>query len=263
MQLLPATSGLGWLRDGFALWRRQPSELSLLFLLYVTLNLFVSVMAAPLGVIATLLLGQVFVTAFMLGCAEVDAGRNARPRMLFAYLRHPALARLIGLGLCYLVAVFIAVGVTYLYAGGGLADVVIKARNSGTGMVDEATSAAIVRAMFLGMSVYTILVLPLWFAGPLIAWQDMGVAKAIFFSVMSVLRAIKAFIALILAWTAIWLFVAVNVGVLLSLLPGGQIMQTILALPCSIMLYLLGYCTFYPSYVELFGKPTLPERNPD
>ncbi len=261
MQRLPAASGLQWIRDGFALLRRQPNQLSLLFLLYVTVNLMLLIV--PLvGSLLLLILNQVFTTAFMLGCAEVDADRKARPSLLFAYLRNPALAKLAGLGLCYVVASFLAGAAMYWYSGGTLIDTMIKMNDGATGTVDQATKEAVVRALFFGMSVYRILILPLWFAAPLIAWQNLGVAKAIFFSVVSVLRAIKAFIAYILAWAAISLFVSINLTALLSLLPGAsEMLALIVTIPCSLFLWMLGYCSFYPSYVELFGKPQLKTKD--
>ncbi len=257
MQRLPAASGLQWIRDGFALLRRQPNQLSLLFLLYVTLNL--ALMIVPLvGSMLLLILNQVFTTAFMLGCAEVDADRQARPRLLFAYLKNPALAKLAGLGLFYVAALLLAGGAMYWYGGGTLVETILKANNSASGTVDQATQDIVVRAIFFGMSVYLILIFPLWFAAPLIAWQNMGVAKAIFFSVFSVLRAIKAFIAYILAWVAISLFVSINLTALLSLLPGaGDALLLAVMIPCALFLSMLRYCSFYPSYVELFGKPQL------
>lgn len=264
MQRLPAASGLQWIRDGFALLRRQPSELSLLFLLYATVNLLLTIV--PLvGPLLVQLLGQVFATAFMLGCAEADADRQARPRLLFTYLKSPALPRLAGLGLLYMAASFIAGTAMYLYGGGTLVEILVKANDgiSGAGgTVDQATQEALLRTVFFGISIYLILILPLWFAAPLIAWQNMGVAKAVFFSVFSVLRAIKAFIAYILAWAAISLFVSINLSALLSLIPGvGDALIMAVMIPCMLFLFMLGYCSFYPSYVELFGKPQLPVQD--
>lgn len=260
MQRLPAISGLQWIRSGFALLRRQPNQLSLLFLLYVTVNLVLLVV--PLvGSLLLLILNQLFTTAFMLGCAEVDAGRQARPRLLFAYLKKPALAKLAGLGLCYVAASLLAGGAMVWYSGGTLIDTMIKMNDGATGAagaVDKATKEAVLRALFFGTSFYRILTLPLWFAAPLIAWQNMGVAKAIFFSVFSVLRAIKAFIAYILAWAAISLFMSINLTALLSLLPGvSDVLALAVTIPCMLFLWMVGYCSFYPSYVELFGKPQL------
>ena len=261
MNRLPAASGLQWIRDGFMLFRRQPNQLSLLFLLYVMVNLLLAFIPL-IGSLLLFVLNQVFTTAFMLGCALSEAGREAKPGLLFTYLRGPVLPRLAGLGVLYVVAVLLAIGAMYLYGGGPLVDAVVQAQGSTSGTVNPETQNLVVRTVFFGMSIYMILIFPLWFAAPLIAWQGMGVAKAIFFSFFSVLRAIKAFIAYILAWTAISLFISINLSALLSLLPGmSEAMALAVMIPCALFLSMLRYCSFYPSYVEVFGKPALPPQD--
>ena len=37
MQKVTASTGIAWIRQGFALFRKQPAELSMLFLLYMLL----------------------------------------------------------------------------------------------------------------------------------------------------------------------------------------------------------------------------------
>jgi hypothetical protein len=261
MQRLPAASGLQWIRDGFALFRRQPNQLSLLFLLYVTLNLMMAVVVPPIGSLVLVLVNQVFITSFMLGCAYADAGRPVRPKLLFAYLKKPIFMRLTGLGVCYLLAQLVAAGAMFLYSDGTLVDALAKAKASAPGTVDLAAQELVMRSLFFGMSVYVILIFPLWFAAPLIAWQEMGVAKAIFFSFFSVLRAIKAFIAYVLAWFAIVLFMSINLTALISLMPsGGNAFALLLLVPCTLFLSMLYFLSFYTSYVELFGEPALPPQ---
>lgn len=262
MNRLPAASGLKWIRDSFRLVRRQPNQLTLLFLLYTTINLLMAVVIPPVGQIILVLVNQAFISAFMLGCAYADAGRQARPGLLFAYLKGPVLLRLACLGACYLLAQGIAVGGMYLFFGDILREAIAKAQTGTPGAIDPVASELVVRPLMCGMAAYAILILPLWFAAPLIAWQDMSVPKAIFFSFFSVLRAVKAFVVYILAWSAIVLFVVINMSALASVLPQGvNALPLLLLIPCMLFIVLLYFVSFYTSYVELFGKPVLPPED--
>lgn len=261
MQRLSFMSGMQWIRDGFAVLRRQPNELSLLFLLYVTVTVLFNVVPG-VGAILFLLFNQVLTMAFMEGCARVAAGGHAEPRLLFSYFRSRAFGRLTALGLGYIVAFFAASLAMYLYVGGDMAEAIVRA-NNGEVAVDAATRDALLSALFLGSAVFLLMVFPLWFAAPLIAWQDMSLGKALFFSFFSVGRAIKAFVAYFLSWAVISMFVMINLIALISLLHiTSYALYMALLIPAFIFLTMLRYCSYYPSYVEMFGKPQLADDTP-
>ena len=242
MNGLPAINGWLWIREGFALFRRKPNELLMMFLLYWGLNVLISGIL-PVGGFLLLILHPVFVTAFMLACAKVDIDQPLHPKLLFAYLFSPKFKRLAGLGLCYLLALCVAGVAMYLFADDSLIASMLKA-NNGTMPDDPAMQIAFVKAFFFGFSLFIVLIFPLWFAAPLIAWQDMSIGKAVFFSFFSVVRAIKAFLLYFVAWGLIIVFVFVNLAAILSLLHvQSQAWATIVLIPCMLLLGLLLHCS--------------------
>ncbi len=256
MERLPAISGWLWIRDGFALWRRQPNELSLVFMLFIAFNLAIAVIPI-IGPILMLLLRPMLATAFMSACAQVDAGDRAHPRQLFAYFRRPVFGRLVLLGFCYLMAYFLGSMIMYWYAGPGLVEMAMK-NDPAAVAVDPAAQFRLLAAMALGFGSILLLTIPLWFAAQLIAWQDMGIAKAVFFSFFSALRAFKAFAIYVLVWILVTLFVAINVGAILGLLQFTSAAASMaIMMPCLLVLTMIGYCSCYASYVQVFGKPTI------
>ena len=75
MEKIPANTGIEWIRQGFALFRKQPAELSMLFLLYMLLLFSLSIIPL-LGQILPLLLVPVFSLAFMQACVQIEAGKR-------------------------------------------------------------------------------------------------------------------------------------------------------------------------------------------
>ena len=79
MQAIAAKQGIEWIRQGFALFRRQPAELSTLFLLYMLLMFSLSLIPV-VGQLLPLLLVPTFTMAFMQACVEIEADRKVRDR---------------------------------------------------------------------------------------------------------------------------------------------------------------------------------------
>jgi len=97
MDSIAAKEGIGWIKQGFALFRRQPSELSMLFLLYMLLMFSLSLIPL-IGQLLPLMLVPAFTMAFMQACVEIEADRKVKPSLLLTAFRSPALATLLKLG---------------------------------------------------------------------------------------------------------------------------------------------------------------------
>ncbi|MFM8465373.1 MAG: BPSS1780 family membrane protein, partial [Burkholderiaceae bacterium] len=83
-----AKDGIDWIKQGFALFRRQPAELSTLFLLYMLLMFSLSLIPV-IGQLLPLLLVPTFTMAFMQACVEIEANRKVRPSLLLTAFRSP------------------------------------------------------------------------------------------------------------------------------------------------------------------------------
>ena len=70
MERIPESRGIEWIRQGFALFRQQPAELSMLFLLYMLL-MFALSLIPMIGQMLPLLLVPAFSMAFMQACVEI------------------------------------------------------------------------------------------------------------------------------------------------------------------------------------------------
>lgn len=248
---ISARQGIEWIRQGFALFRKQPAELSMLFLLYMLLMFALSII--PLvGQLLPLLLVPCFSMAFMQACVEIEAGRKARPNLLLTAFRSPALGTLLRLGVLYLLGAVLAVGASTLVDGG-----VFWKLMSGQVRADEQELPVgdLPLAMIFSALIYVPFAMAFWHAAPLATWQKMGLFKAIFYSFFAVRRCGKAFLAYALGWIVVGIAVPAIISALLGLILGKAIVAIMLLMPLSVILTIVMYCSFYPTYLEVFEQP--------
>jgi hypothetical protein len=249
MEKLPAATGWQWIKQGFTLFRKQPAELSTLFLSYMFLMMIISIL--PLvGQMLPLVLVPVFSMAFMQACVQVEKGQRVYPNLLLTGFRSPAYKTLVILGLLYLLAAIVAIGASALIDGGVFWNVM-----TGSARMDAKTvqGSGITLSMLVAALLYTPAAMAFWFAAPLIAWQRMGLGKALFFSFYAVKRAGRAFTLYGLGWALIGVVLPLLFSTLLGQLTGSPVLMMMVLLPLSIVLTVVMYCSFYPTYTTLFG----------
>ncbi|HEV7616722.1 MAG TPA: BPSS1780 family membrane protein [Burkholderiaceae bacterium] len=255
MEKLPANTGWLWIKEGFALFRKQPAELSTLFLSYMFLMLAVGIIPV-LGQVLPLMLVPVFSMAFMQACANIEQGKRVYPNLLLTGFRSPAFGKLLKLGVLYVAAGVIAVAASSLIDDG-----VFWRAMTGQIALDSKTvqESSMTLAMLFAAVIYTPAAMAFWYAAPLVAWQNMSISKAIFFSFFAVRRAGKAFLVYGLAWIIIGVLLPVFISSTISLLSGKAVLTILVLLPLSIVMTVIMYCSFYPTYTHVFGKPqTIP-----
>ena len=251
MQKVSASTGIDWIRQGFALFRKQPAELSMLFLLYMLLMFSLSLIPA-IGQLLPLLLVPAFTMAFMQACADIEAGRKVKPSLLLTAFRSPALGSLLRLGALYLIAAVVAVAASSLIDGGTFWKLMsgqIRPDDNDVSVND------LPLAMLLSALVYLPFAMGFWHAAPLVTWQHMGLFKAIFYSFFAVRRCGKAFLAYSLGWIVAGIAVPAIISAFLSLLLGKNLVTVMLLMPLSVILTLVMYCSFYPTYTAVFERP--------
>lgn len=251
MERLPASAGIDWIRQGFGLFRRQPAELSLLFLLYMLLMFSLSLIPLA-GQVLPLLLMPAFSMAFMQACVDIEAGRKVRPGLLLTAFRSPALGTLLRLGSLYMLAAIAAVALSSLVDGGTF----WKLMSGQLKTDDEGVAAAsLPLAMVFSALVYLPFAMGFWHAAPLATWQRMGLFKSLFYSFFAVRRCGKAFLAYTLGWIVVGIAAPAMLSALLGLLLGKTLVTVMLLMPLSVILTLVMYCSFYPTYTAVFGQP--------
>jgi hypothetical protein len=200
-----------------------------------------------------MLLVPVFSMSFMQACLQVEQGRKVYPSLLLVGFRSPALPNLIKLGALYLLAALLAVAASALVDGG-----VFWALMSGQRELDAQTvrNSNLSLAIMFSAAVYTPAAMAFWYAAPLVMWQRMGVFKAIFYSFFAVQRSGRAFLVYGLAWALIGVLMPAMLSSVIALVFGRAMVVMLVLLPLSLMLTIVMYCSFYPTYTHIFGRPS-------
>ena len=75
-------------------------------------------------------------------------------------------------------------------------------------------------------------------------------------------RAGRAFLVFGLAWIVIAIVVPTVISMAITLLTGSITAVFFILLPISIILTVIMYCSFYPTYTSVFGKPRRGSDSP-
>lgn len=250
MEKLNAITGWMWIKEGGRLFRKQPAELLTLFFAYMFLSMGVTLI--PLvGEYLPLILIPVYSMAFMQACRQIEQDKRVYPNLLLTGFRSPAFGNLLLLGVLYLLAAGIAVLASSLVDGGEFLSFVIGQTPVETKNIQEGT---LLPGMLVTNLVYLAAILGLWYAAPLIAWKRMSVGKAVFYSFFAVKNASKAFTLYSLVWFLLIMVIAM-VSVIIALIVGQAIVVVLIVVPASVVLTVIIYTSFYPTYVQIFGRP--------
>ena len=251
MSTVAPKEGWYWVKRGFQLFRKQPADILTLFFLYMFVNMGIGLIPFA-GQFLPFILIPVFAMSFMQACRQLDAGQRAYPNVLLSGFRSRALHRLVGLGVLYLIAATLAIFASNLVDDGAFWEFVTSQKPVDDNSLPES-------GLFLGMLFSGLMYLPalmgFWFAAPLITWGDMSVGKAIFYSFFSVYRAGKAFLVYGISWLCIGVIMPTIISLLLAIIAGKAIVVVLAMMPVSAILTAVMYCSFYPTYTDLFGKP--------
>ncbi|SEN63032.1 hypothetical protein SAMN05428959_102679 [Duganella sp. CF517] len=247
MNKFPARAGWQWVKQGMMLFRKQPGGLMALFFCCMFVSLF-SMIVPLLGQIAPFILTPLFSIALLEGCAHVDQGKRALPNLLLSGFRKPVRSPLLVMGALNLLLIAIAVGVLYAMAG----DTVMLVSKRPP-QIEQSQLDGLLVAVLIASTLYAVGWILTCLTAPLIYWQQMKVNKALFFSVVAVLRGWKAFLT---AAVTLYLmnFIACQIVVLIL---GTSQLAVAVVFTLLLITLVLTHCTLYIAYRQIFGPTDL------
>lgn len=207
-------------------------------------------MLVPIGPALFVMLMPAVSVMTLNACRQIEAGTTVHPLLLWKLLGEPGMARkLIGMGGIYLAGILLAGLVAFLPFYGALGNAAALAESSS----DLAPLMQAVRAPLLVFALlYLVLAALFWHAPVLVAWHNLNLRKALFFSGIACWRNKGAFTLYGIAWGGLVLGFEVAAYLLVAIgLPGGFV--TLIQMPLSFALAAVLYCSFYPTYTTVFG----------
>ena len=251
MENLPAITGWIWLKQAVALFRKQPLEMSTLFLACLFLMLVIDIVPV-LGQLLTIVLMPMFSMTFMQACLHIEQGKKVTPALLLYGLKLPSRRKLLLLGALYFLTATLAIGASALVDGGQLWRILIGTQQ---GSAEAMQGTNLSQSVLLAGIVSLPALMAFWYAAPLVGWRGMSVGRALFYSFFAVKRNGKAFLVFALALLVISGFLPVFIGGLVTLLLGKLIAISVVMLLLLFLLPVIMWCSFYSTYTSVFPLP--------
>ncbi len=248
-------NGWNWIIRGWRLFLRQPAQLTTLFALNMFMLLLLS-MVPLLGQVLPLILTPACTMTLMSACATIERNEPLQPHIWLATFRSPAFPTLFRLGLLYLVAGMLAYGIVKMVDHGFLVEFFSQSRPSAE--PNTADQAKLMATALLTTMTFLPATLIFWYCAPLIMWRSMPLGKALFYSAITVWRNKLAFVGFALAWLTFTLVLPTLVLLFTAMVLRNSGLLMILVMAMMMVMSVVLYCSFYPSYTDAFEQPDLP-----
>ncbi len=259
LQLVPARTGLLWVRLGARVFWRQPMALTALFFLCMGCISVVTLLPI-VGTVLALAMIPFITLLMMVAAAQTHLGKQPVPALLMAALRsgRERARDLVVLGLLYAGCFLLVLALSALIDGGEFARVYM-----GTAQLtrEMAESPEFETAMWLSVLLYLPLSLLFWHAPGLVHWWGVPPLKAMFFSLIACLRNLGAFTVYGLGWAGVFMATGIVVSLVLTVaseLGMGTGMITSLLVTTAIVLAAMFFCSVVFSFRDCFEPPDAP-----
>jgi uncharacterized membrane protein len=188
----PASAGVDWVSQGWALFRAAPLMWVLFFVIYLIIQVALSFVPV-IGALAGYLVAPVFAGGIALGCRAIETGGELELEHLFGGFRRNT-ANLLVVGVLYIVGALAVLLVFGIFAGFSVVSALLV---GGEDRILESIAAASM-PLILGTLVCTALFVPLmaayWFAPMLVVLHEVKPVEAMRESLFACFRNFVAFL---------------------------------------------------------------------
>ena len=252
LNLVPARTGIEWVKLGIRTFFRQPLALAGLFFMFMALMTIASQVPYLGFVLAMTLLPS---ATLGLMAATLDACNNRFPMpivLLSAFRANKQKTRdMLVLGALYALGFLLAMGASYLVDGGSFARVYLGGEPPTREMILTPEFQA---AMWVFIGLHIPLSLMFWHAPALVYWHDLPPVKSLFFSIVACFRNFWAYAVFALTWLGV-LVMTVLVVTTLSTLLGVPGLAGDLLFPGLMMLTAMFFTSLYFTFRDTFEPP--------
>ena len=240
LNIVPARTGIQWVKLGVQTFFKQPLALTGLFFMYMAAVLVISQLPL-LGPVLAAMLVPAATLGLMAATAEAAGGRFPMPTVLvsaFRAGRQRGRAMLV-LGAIYTVGSLVASLLGSLIAG----------EPSGAGA--DAQMPQVDTHTLLVLLFHLPLVVLFWHAPALVHWHGVAPVKSLFFSAVACLRNFGALLVYSLAWLAVFLAVGFFVSTVGMMLGGLAVARSIM-MPTVLVLVAMFSTSLYFTFRDSF-----------
>jgi hypothetical protein len=253
LNLVPARTGITWVKLGIQTFFKQPLALAGLFFLYMAAATLASLIPY-IGVVLALAIVPAATLGLMAATQEATRGHFPMPAILvsaFRAGRQRARAMLV-LGFLYAAACLLIVSVVPLFF-----DVPVSR--------DSALSPEMQGAMLVIMALYLPVSVLFWHAPALVHWHGVPPVKSLFFSAVVCFRNAGAYALFGITWMAVLMVIGVGVTLVAGLL-GSPEAAAALIMPTALLMAAMFstsiFFTFRDSFEATAADEPIPPGDP-
>ena len=252
LNIVPASEGAQWVKQGIRTFFRQPLALSGLFFMFMAIVSVLSIVPF-LGSLLALVILPACTLGLMAATREAVAGKFPMPSIMASAFRagKTKTQSMLVLGVIYALGVLLVMGASALADGGQFARLYLLGGSITREMVME---PAFQSAMWVALILYTPLSMLFWHAPALVHWHVMPPVKSLFFSGVVCLRNFRAFLVFGLVWMVIFLLAGVMVTLLATVIGGPEI-AGVAMFPAAMLMAAMFFTSIYFTYQASFETP--------
>ena len=249
LNIVPARTGIVWVKLGIKTFLQQPLALSGLLLMFMALLSLVTLVPVIGSALALALLPAATV-GLMAATQEASNGKFPMPFILLSAFRagRPQLKATLVLGALYAVGFLLLMGVSSWIDGGQFAKLYLVGGKITPEMVSQSDFQT---AMWVTLALYTPLSLLFWHAPALVHWHGLSPLKSLFFSLMACYKNAAALMVYGLAWAGISVLAMVGVTLIAVLLDKPTFAAAAL-FPVGLVMMAMFFTSIYFTFRDSF-----------
>ena len=260
LNIVPARTGIQWVKLGIKTFMRQPMALSGLFFMFLAV-MSLAGMVPVIGLALALALLPACTLGLMAASKEAMTGKFPMPMVFVSAFRagRQQLRAMLVLGLLYGVGFWVVMGISALFDNGNFASRYLAGQMPTLEMAqDPATQTAML--VFMGLQLP--LSLMFWHAPALVHWYQVPPIKSVFFSLVACLRNFWAFTLFGMVWMAILVSIVLVISLVAGLTGNPQLAGLVL-LPASMLIAAMFFTSTYFTFRDCFDtSPAAPQEAP-
>ena len=249
LNIVPARTGLTWVKLGIKTFLQQPLAMSGLFFMFMA-ALSLATLVPYVGAALALALLPAATLGLMAATQEATKGKFPMPSILISAFRAGQQRKqaMMVLGALYAVGFLGVMGVSALFDGGEFAKLYLV----GGKITEELVlQSGFQTAMWVAMALYLPLSLLFWHAPALVHWHGVTPVKSLFFSFMACYKNMGAFTVFGLAWTGIFVLATLVVTLIASVL-GSPLLATTVMFPVALVVVTMFFTSIYFTFRDSF-----------
>ena len=251
LNIVPARTGLLWVRQGIKTFFGQPLAMSGLFFMFMAV-LSLATLVPFVGAALALALLPAATLGLMAATQEASKGKFPMPSILISAFRAGQQRKqaMLVLGGLYAVGFLAMMGISALIDGGQFAKLYLVGGKITEEMVRRGDFQV---AMWVTLVLYLPLSLMFWHAPALVHWHGVSPVKSLFFSFMACYKNKGALTVFGLAWVGLFVLAAVVVSIIAAVFGDANVAALAMfpvALVIVAMFFTSIYFTFKDSFVD-------------